>query len=654
KTENIQEFLDYALTEAIQLTDSKIGYIYLYNEEKKQFILNSWSKEVMLECRVADPQSVYDLDKTGCWGEAVRQRKPIIINDYSSGHDLARGIPEGHVFLKKFLTIPVFDNSKIVAVVGVANKKTNYTETDVKQLTLLMDYVWNMVVKLRQHVELVNYKNKLEVLVRDRTKELEEATHVAEQSANAKSVFLANMSHEIRTPMNSIIGYSQILANRVTDPTNKDYLNSIVASGNTLLSLINKILDLSKIEAGKMDLNPEPVNIEQTISEIVSIFKLAANEKGINLSVKIQQGFPELLILDELRIRQIFINLLGNSVKFTDSGFVTITAWYENSGNNSVNCRFIVEDSGIGIKKEELDHIFESFQQSRENKLNSQKGSGLGLAITKKLVELMNGNIFVESEPNIRTEFTILLNNIQFPNTLPKTQDEEITPGSIKFEPATVLVADDSDDNKKVIKEMLADYNLKVFGASNGLEAINYSKEEKIDLILMDISMPEMDGYTAANQIHNNPETSHIPIIAYTATAFDTFGKVLKSKGFAGYLRKPVLFENLISELAKHLKHKTLNGKHKKEAEPGGIDISKLNKNNLVKLKEQFRNTYSELTPRFSHRRTKIFAARFYEKSVELDCSELVKFSREFRKSIENFDIEKSRFMLKELEKIFN
>ncbi|NJK95682.1 MAG: GAF domain-containing protein [Bacteroidales bacterium] len=233
KTDNLQDLLDFSLQEAIQLTESRIGYIYFYDEKNKIFKLNSWSKEVHSHCRVAEPNTQYELEKTGCWGDVVRFRKPVMINDFSKSEFEIKGVPQGHVPLKKFLSIPVMVENNIVAVVGVANKEDDYDQTDIIQLTLMMDSVWKVVDRQKMIEELVLAKER------------------AIQSDNLKSAFLANMSHEIRTPMNAIMGFSELLIKGAVSGKSLEKYAEIIHSRSTyLLTLIDDILDLSKVEAG--------------------------------------------------------------------------------------------------------------------------------------------------------------------------------------------------------------------------------------------------------------------------------------------------------------------------------------------------------------------------------------------------------------------
>ena len=256
-SKNSQDLLDVALEEAIMLTRSKIGYIYYYSEERREFVLNAWSKDVMKECNIMNPQTCYELDKTGIWGEVVRQRAPIILNNFQTPHLLKKGYPEGHAPLSRFLSIPVMDKERIVAVVAVANKESDYSQTDILQLTLLMNSVWRMTERIRNEEELLIAKES------------------AESANRAKSQFLANMSHEIRTPMNGVIGFTQLLTNTTLTSEQRGYLNALDISGKNLLSLINDILDLSKIEAGKVEIELAEFILEHSVNDVILTQKSA-------------------------------------------------------------------------------------------------------------------------------------------------------------------------------------------------------------------------------------------------------------------------------------------------------------------------------------------------------------------------------------------
>lgn len=382
---NEQDLLDYALKIAIDLCESKIGYIYYYNEKTEKFVLNSWSKEVMKECQVFGAQTEYNLNDTGCWGEAVRQRKPIIINNYHHNHDLAKGTPKGHVQLHKFLTIPVFHNEEIVAVVGVANKETDYDQTDVKQLTLLMDAVWKKVDQERNKKELIAAKER------------------AEESDRLKSAFLATMSHELRTPLNSVIGFSELLLGEENQEIINEFAKHINTSGNHLLEIIEEIFSISELESSDAKLTKELFSIEDMFKAIkVEASKFDVSKKtGISLQCKINEELKHVFVFaDKSKIKQVFFHLIGNAIKFTLKGEVVYGATFVNN-----TPAFYVRDSGIGIAIEHKDHIFQRFTQIEQTLTREFEGIGLGLNICKRIVDLFGGKIWFESKLGVGTTF---------------------------------------------------------------------------------------------------------------------------------------------------------------------------------------------------------------------------------------------------------
>ncbi|MBN2682842.1 MAG: PAS domain S-box protein [Bacteroidales bacterium] len=377
QTNSLQELLDFALHEAVDLTNSKIGYIYFYNEQTKLFSLNSWSKEVMKECEVVNYQSVYELDKTGCWGEAVRQRKPIIINNYLAGDPTIKGIPNGHVNLFKFLTIPVIVDDKIVAVTGVANKETDYDESDVRQLTLLMDSVW----KITERQKLIT--------------ELRQAKEDAENSNRLKSAFLANMSHEIRTPMNGIMGFVDLLQKpNITKERQERFLEMVKLSSERLLNTINDIIEISKIESGQMPINFVKVDVNETIEFLTDFFTKEVEIKDIKIIVanKIRSN-QSIITTDKNKFESILTNLIKNAIKFTDKGSITIEA---HRAKNLL--KFSITDTGMGIPINKQKIIFDRFVQADMGYNSPYEGSGLGLSICKAYVEMLGGEISIKSK----------------------------------------------------------------------------------------------------------------------------------------------------------------------------------------------------------------------------------------------------------------
>ncbi len=652
-TNSIQELLDFSLSEVINLTESKIGYIYFYNETTKQFTLNTWSKEVMPNCSVVNPQSVYDLDKTGCWGEAVRQRKPIILNDYQSENPIKKGTPEGHIKLTKFLTIPVIFDDKIVAVAGVANKETNYNNSDVRQLTLLMDNVWKisdriqLISKLKTAVEkaeesehkfrsyienapdgiiviqnegkylevnpelckmfgytkeeFLNNNYKIPIIaeeeyskarksvekiliegknvdefrfvrknktffyglmssvrisnnhtltfiknidnIKNTQQDLIIAKEKAEESDRLKSAFLQNMSHEVRTPLNAIVGFSQLITKSNQTPEKIIKFSEMISEGSEkLIGVITDVIEISQIQSKITKPKLTEFDIISFLNAITNNFKNKAIEKNIDLKIKIDVNFPEYFIQsDKEKLNRIFFHLIDNAIKFTTHGIVNIVCELENE-----NIKFAITDTGIGISEEMQKIIFEPFRQVETGICRNFGGNGLGLSLVKAYTELLNGSISLKSEINKGTTFYISI-----PTNKVSLQIPEILTDDKKYKVNTILIVEDEYSNYQYLLALLEETKLEILYAENGKKAVDMCRANaKIDLILMDIKMPIMDGHTSAKLIKGF--RSDIPIIAQTAYALESERETFIGI-FDDYITKPISEELLNQKLFKYI-----------------------------------------------------------------------------------------------------
>ena len=398
------------------------------------------------------------------------------------------------------------------------------------------------------------------------------AKESALQANRAKSEFLANMSHEIRTPMNAVLGYTELLTPLVQEKIQKDYLHLIRSSGNSLLTLINDILDLAKIEAGKLELSLDFIEKQIFFSEMEQIFSYKIAEKGIGFFLEISSGTPASLYIDELRLRQVVVNLLGNAIKFTQKGYVKLSVWTENpqvindrQGNAEefIDLVIEVEDTGIGISRESQEKIFDAFQQQEETNVKVYGGTGLGLAITKRLVELMNGSITVISKLGKGSTFKVIIPDVAYLRDFESHVNEVFVDSqSVIFEESTVLVVDDVEHNRKFLADALSTTNLKLLEAENGEVAINLAKEIIPDLIISDIRMPIMDSFELLDRIKKDNKLKHIPVLAYSASAMKVQKVKIMNSEFAGLLIKPVKLTELYLELINHLPHQMSEPEH--------------------------------------------------------------------------------------------
>ena len=365
----------------------------------------------------------------------------------------------------------------------------------------------------------------------------------------AKSRFLSNISHEIRTPMNAIIGYSNFLLESLQKEKEKEYIEHIKKAGKTLLELINHTLDLSKIEAGKMIINPEPMDIRELKDEIENLFALRISEKDLEFKVELDDSIPPFLVLDETRLRQILINLIGNSIKFTDDGYVKLgIKKFKQISQDKIDLAIIVEDTGIGIPENQQEKIFEAYTQQENQQTGKYGGTGLGLAITKRIVNKMNGEITVDSEVNKGTLFKIILKNVKIADST-DIEEDKVSELSDNFNNEKILIVDDVLTNRKLIENALSNYNLQLTTASNGREAVDKARKIKPDLILMDLRMPKMDGVEATKILKQKNQTRDIPIIALSAQTLGEKSPDFKEKGFSGYIIKPINVRALLETI---------------------------------------------------------------------------------------------------------
>ncbi|MDD7177388.1 MAG: ATP-binding protein [bacterium] len=442
---------------------------------------------------------------------------------------------------------------------SVAVSTMNMMDSTIWTLTIFISVIALLMLLAFFSLIKVQRSSQMVKLEQETNKELNRLRMEAESANAAKSIFLNNMSHDIRTPMNAIIGFTNIALKHNPKPEIRSCLDKISDSSEHLLALINDVLDISRIESGKIKYVPTPVDIVEVSDSVLTIMYGYLSDRDITFQTEIAEPQKRYVLADAVRVREVLVNILGNAVKFTnDGGTITYTvSFHPGKDENYINVRYRIADTGIGMAEEFVDHIFDEFSQEEHGARTQYQGTGLGMAITKRYVELMGGAISVVSKKGVGSTFTVELPMEITEASVVKKKDYAV--GNIDLTGLKILLAEDNDLNAEIAIVQLEELGIQITRASDGDEAVRFFAENPqgtFDLILMDVMMPKLNGYEATKAIRsmqNRPDAVFIPVIAMTANAFAEDVQASLDAGMNGHLSKPIVMDEVIKTIARNL-----------------------------------------------------------------------------------------------------